>query len=339
MSKEKTKGNKILEDALRSSCESYCDRYPRYEGEIDLGKDYADYERQLLQLSKSERRKRGGSVSARSSVIAASLILFCACSMALFWTYLIFHGTPSEQPTPPDLWTTESKKTSNTNGTVESTPNTTSGTTPGTVDPRPTQSTMESTETQDTSGSVRPPERDPVETPATYVFLQNNGDGLQIKVTVHGYRRSDRGKLFYVKNNEYITVDVQVANFSAVPVYQWMPRNHEIDFDISHGKYQWNAALPDVGKYEQWTVEPGETYEWQMQFVAGEMNYDLPDDGKIDLNDFELYGEEIYSEGICTFSGNISFAYAKSEDEPENSQLLSVPVSFNVLYVSSEPNA
>ena len=59
MSKEKTEKSKVLEQALLESCESYCDRYPRYEGKLDPGADYTDFERHVLKLSGTEVRKRG----------------------------------------------------------------------------------------------------------------------------------------------------------------------------------------------------------------------------------------------------------------------------------------
>ena len=40
MSKKKMTGREVLEEALRGCCSTYCDQYPRYEGEIDLGDDY-----------------------------------------------------------------------------------------------------------------------------------------------------------------------------------------------------------------------------------------------------------------------------------------------------------
>ena len=43
MSKKKMTGREGLEEALRGCCSTYCDQYPRYEGEIDLGDDYENY--------------------------------------------------------------------------------------------------------------------------------------------------------------------------------------------------------------------------------------------------------------------------------------------------------
>lgn len=337
MSKEKTEKSKVLEQALLESCESYCDRYPRYEGELDPGADYTDFERRVLKLSETEVRKRG--VCRRTSVLAASLILFCACSMALLWTYMIFWGSLTDQPPSTDWGTTEPFE-----GVLGPAVDreTTSGMTMETIETRPPQSTAETTVTEASSNTVtssKPPVKEPVETSASHVFLETNGDGLQIKVTVHGYRRSDLGKLFYVKNNEYITVDVQITNLSAVPVYQWTPRDHEIGSRLYHGNDCLSSVLSDSERVDRWTVEPGEAYEWRLQFVAGEPNHGLPDGEEMDLSDFRLYGKEIYSEGVCKFSGNLFFAYTSSEDEAENALRLTVPVSIDVLYVSSEPSA
>jgi hypothetical protein len=348
MSKEKTEGSKVLEEALQKSCESYCERYPRYEGEIDLGKDYADYERQLLNHSKAHPRKYSNAVAKRSSVLAASLILFFACSMAILWTCIIFYGTPSDQTEPPDFWTTETGSTEDTNGMLGSAHDTTCdttcetietsgiygtpGTTPGTTDTRPTQSAT------DTSASDKPLVEVPDETSAAHIFLETNGDGLQIKVTVYGYQRKNTKRLFYVKNNEYIIVDVELTNFSAVPVYQRkVSYNYGIAVDLVYGGYRLNVSPFDTfssGTKGEWTVEPGETYKWRLKLVAG----DLPDAEQNDLSGIRLYGEEIYDNGICTFSGKISFSYAKSEEQHANNLRLSIPISFNVLYVSSDPN-
>ena len=357
MSKEKTEGSKVLEEALQKSCESYCERYPRYEGEIDLGKDYADYERQLLNHSKAHPRKYGNAVARRSSVLAASLILFFACSMAILWTCIIFYGTPSDQTEPPDFWTTETGSTGDTNGMLGSAHDTTCdttcgtietsgiygtpGTTPGTTDTRPTQSAT------DTSASDKPLVEVPDETSAAHIFLETNGDGLQIKVTVYGYQRKNTKRLFYVKNNEYIIVDVELTNFSAVPVYQReVPYNYGIAVDLVYGGYRLNVSPFDTfssGTKGEWTVEPGETYKWRLKLVAGDLNYDLDydmlEEEKTGLSCFILYGEKIYDNGICTFSGKISFPYVKSEEPSADMLFLSVPLSVDVLYVSSVPNA
>ena len=49
---------------------------------------------------------------------------------------------------------------------------------------------------------------------------------------------------------------------------------------------------------------------------------------------FKLYGEEIYFDRLCTFSGTLSFRYMKSENEYSS---LSLRLSLDVLYVSSKP--
>ena len=53
MSKKKMTGREVLEEALRGCCSAYCDQYPRYEGEIDLGDDYENYMNNLIKRSKN----------------------------------------------------------------------------------------------------------------------------------------------------------------------------------------------------------------------------------------------------------------------------------------------
>jgi hypothetical protein len=184
MPEEKTKGNKILEEALRESCESYPERYPPYEGEIDLGEDYARYEKRLLRRAKAPPSKYIGSASRRVSALAASFILFFACSMVAIWLSVILYD---HTEMPPDSLTFSSESTgtkptptgSSTDGTAES-PNT--GIT-GTY--------FESMNT-DTSGShsVKPPigTEIPDEMNTCYTVLESNSDGLQIEVAIAGYR-------------------------------------------------------------------------------------------------------------------------------------------------------
>lgn len=190
------------------------------------------------------------------------------------------------------------------------------------------------------------------ETPVLYTVSADNADGLRMEVTVHGYKSESLNKDFYVKNNEYFLVDVKVKNTSDNDLYQLLPtecrnsdpsHNHEIELDLAHGDYKLSSSSFGFmcrTAIEIWKLEPGETYEWQLKLAAGEVksggdDYDLPGDAE---DWIKLYGKDIYSDGICTFAGEFSFAYMKTIGDL-NDFFLSVPLSVDVLYVSSVPNA
>ena len=351
MSKEKTKGNEVLEEALRESCESYPDRYPRYEGDIDLGEDYARYKKRLFRRANAPTCQYIGSASRRVSVLAASFILFFACSMVAVWLSVILYDhteMPPDHPTSGPQ-TTETAPIQ-TGASTETKTGTNTGTNTGT--------TVESLNTE-TSGthSVKPPAvmEVPDEQSAVHCVTEANGDGLQIEITVYGYQSKELKKEFYVKNNEYFVVKVKLRNDSVLPVYQWLPtacrdaelpHNHEVSASLFCGSYQLHSSvsgLPCSGARQKWTVQPGETYEFYLKLAAGELcydgNHDLPGDGKNGWPGIKLYGPELYGNGICTFAGKISFAYTTDEERKHNDLSLSVPLTVDVLYVSSVPNA
>ena len=231
-------------------------------------------------------------------------------------------------------------------------------------DMTPAESTSESlNSSESTSGSLSSGE--PTEEKKGFVIPEDetevlctvsadNADGLQMEITVHGYQSESLNKDFYVKNNEYFLVDVKVTNTSENPLWQWLPtycrtlmgtpHNHEIKFDLSHGKYQLDSsshgfACPDL--IDVWKLEPGVTYEWHLKLAAGEVkngidDYDLPFDGESYRAGIVLYEEDIYSEGSCTFAGAFSFAYKVSEGEHGNIVTLSVPMEIEVVFISAE---
>ncbi len=344
MPEKKTKGSKVLEEALKESCESSSDRYPCYEGEIDLGEDYARYEKRLLRRAKASPSKYGG----RISVLAASFILFFACSMAAIWLSVIFYDRPG---TPPDHPTSGSESaTKSTWASVETTPGT-----------RPMQSgssgtTCESTTDANNSASLSVAPSVGTEVPdeksAVRTVSADNANGLKMEVTVHGYQSEGLNQDFYVKNNEYFLVDVKVTNTSDSARWQWLStycrnsdpaHNHEIGFELVSGEYKLNSssfgfacgALIDV-----WELKPGATYEWQLKLAAGEVksggNYDLPVDGDGYLTGIDLYGNDIYIDGVCTFAGEFYFDYKTSDQEHFNDFSLSVPISVDVVFISSD---
>lgn len=194
------------------------------------------------------------------------------------------------------------------------------------------------------------------ESRAEYTVSSSTADGLKMEITVHGYKSESLNKDFYVKNNEYFLVDVKVTNESENELYQWLgsycrhslepSHNHEIGFDISHGEYQLHSSsfgFECPMAIDVWKLEPGETYEWQLKLAAGEEKwewdgaYDLPADGTGNPAGISLYDQAIYSDGVCTFAGEISFDYTKTKEDL-NDFFLSVPMEIDVVFVSSEPS-
>ena len=90
-----------------------------------------------------------------------------------------------------------------------------------------------------------------------------------------------------------------------------------------------------------WKLEPGATYKWQLKLAAGEVqsgtDYDLPADVSGHYEGIVLYDEAIYTDGVCTFAGEISFGYMKTKGDL-NDFFLSVPMEIDVVFVSSEPS-
>ena len=276
-----------------------------------------------------------------------------------------------------------------------------------------------------------------------YTVTQTDENGLKLEITLHGYKSESLGKEFYVKNNEYFIADVKLTNESETPVYQFLPtacrdmspsHNHEISFDIANGDNKLHSssfgfACPDM--IDVWTIEPGQSYEWQLKLAAGApgstttvtypnadnkekddsnppsekeaveensvsksyiyygsdvvqngnfqvfestfvgsiggnffgsdftLNQDgvlstsyhivmngsalniagfLPADGDTTTQGLLLYGNNIYTDNVCTFEGPISFSYMKSSDGFENMLSVSVPLSIEVVYVSGGVN-
>ena len=83
MSKKKMTGRKVLEEALRGCCSTYCDQYPRYEGEIDLGDDYENYMDNLIKRSKNLFRRYFNTAGRRVAGIAAAMLIAFSCSMTV----------------------------------------------------------------------------------------------------------------------------------------------------------------------------------------------------------------------------------------------------------------
>ena len=83
MSKKKMTGREVLEEALRGCCSTYCDQYPRYEGEIYLGDDYENYMDSLIRRSKNPFQRYFNTVGRRVAGIAAAMLIAFSCSMTV----------------------------------------------------------------------------------------------------------------------------------------------------------------------------------------------------------------------------------------------------------------
>ena len=83
MSKKKMTGREVLEEALRRCCSVYCDQYPRYEGEIDLGNDYERHMNNLIKRSKNPFSRYFNTASRCVAGIAAAILIVFSCSMTV----------------------------------------------------------------------------------------------------------------------------------------------------------------------------------------------------------------------------------------------------------------
>ena len=83
MSKKKMTGREVLEEALRRCCSTYCDQYPRYEGEIDLGYDYERYMNRLIKRSKNPFQRYFNTTGRRIAGIVAAVLIVFSCSMTV----------------------------------------------------------------------------------------------------------------------------------------------------------------------------------------------------------------------------------------------------------------
>ena len=186
-----------------------------------------------------------------------------------------------------------------------------------------------------------------------YYASAQNGDGISMKITVHGYHGENGG--FYVKHNEYFLVDVELSNGSAYPIYYFLPQygNEETDsdtsptnFDLSCGEYKLSSSATGfirekIVSYAQAFLAPGGTSTWRMKLAAGEIrteNYDLPADGKAYPSGIKLYGPEIYTDGACIFTGSFFFGYSRASLQSGTALhdlVITVPLSVKVVYVTA----
>ena len=183
-------------------------------------------------------------------------------------------------------------------------------------------------------------------------IVKENEDGIRMEITLYGYASEKLGKEFYVKHDEYVTADVTITNGSDGSYYQTVPtfcvegRNphrHEIDVDLADKdghKLTINSAYEACPEMlYTWELKAGESDTFRLDYVVGETDFDFRT-GKRKVSDFALYDGSIYTNGVCEFSGSISFGYFEPIDivGQMNDREISADVSIEVVYAErSEP--
>lgn len=211
------------------------------------------------------------------------------------------------------------------------------------INPPPPQATDDTTDPPNIQFTSPEDEKE-----VSHHVSMTDDNGVNMEVTLHGYRSESQNKLFYVKNNEYIIANIKITNSSNKPIYQFLPtycreseipHNHEIGFDIFCGEYALHSPYAEFVCTELidiWTLEPGKTYEWTLKLAAGEVvyeNYDLPADGFARDSGIKLYDKTLYPNGSCIFEGNFSFAYQTSGGINPNEYSITLPCAFEVIYI------
>lgn len=182
------------------------------------------------------------------------------------------------------------------------------------------------------------------------------GNSPTMKVTLYGYKSEMMDEELYFKNNEPIKIKVEVKNETAAPVYQWQPTmchgmtpSHEHEIAVSfmdesgnrltnaHLDYLYFMGCPEA--IEVWSLAPGESYEWNLEYFAGTAKEsviwrDPICDTEFSV-DFDLYDDDIFTDGVCTFEGSIDFAFTHTanDDGYGNTEDLSLSLSLKVFYV------
>ncbi len=200
-----------------------------------------------------------------------------------------------------------------------------------------TDATTDNGGTNDTTMFVSPSD----ETNVTKTIVKENEDGIKMEITLYGYASERLGKEFYVKHDEYINAEVKITNGSDSSYYQTMPtfcsdmlipHCHEVAMTLTdtngHKLTNHTANRACFEKTSTWEIKAGETYRFWLRYVAGEARSDLGEGDNIAISDFILYND-IYTDGICEFSGNISFGYS---DGQQNDREIDADVTLEVVY-------
>ena len=187
---------------------------------------------------------------------------------------------------------------------------------------------------------------------ATYIITQGDVNGVFVKISIDGYQSESIGKEFYVKSNEYFTVDIEVRNISASPLYRIVytdcdksavPHVHgdmlALTFE-GHGLCSSSIGFSCGKQSKTEILQSGETYRYQLRYAAGEevaFDFDLPGDGTDYPAGVKLYNKtfyNFYTRGSCKFQGSFELAYAKNENG--KTVKFAIPLTLDVLYVLPE---
>ena len=331
-----------------------------FEATDDSGVELSDRLDQKIHFLMTDKPKARTAASNHRAKILSTAALVALVTVCVMWLAMMnaFGNLPNITDPPPSGTTGGTatsaspmghSDSSNSTGSEESN-RTESSTSDSTSDSTSrTESTTTKTENphHPQKGSFVVPSD---EKTVTCHFLASNTDGLTLEISVYGYRSTMIGKAFYLKSNEYFTVDVKIKNESSKSIYQFLPtycregdfpHNHEIGFDLSHKGYALHSSscgFACAEMTEVWELKPGETCEWTLKLAAGEENahdFDLPADG--DFTGIKLYDESIYTDGSCTFSGAFFFEYRKTKEAEPNDHTVSVPLDLEIVFVSEEP--
>lgn len=189
---------------------------------------------------------------------------------------------------------------------------------------------------------------------APKTFSAEADDGVKIEVTFSGFSDTSKGVDFYAKNDVYIPVKVKVTNGSGADIYRLdncyvhgtpAAQKIELRLDLGDGNghkltlSSQGLLYPDT--VQLWSIAAGESYEWDLSLAAGEVSFSSSDAIDLDtegheggVNGIKLYGEDIYTDGVCVFSGSVTFTYSHADNGnmTMNDKSVSADVFIPVVY-------
>lgn len=185
-------------------------------------------------------------------------------------------------------------------------------------------------------------------------FSAEADDGVKIEVTFSGFSNVSKGVDFYAVNNEYIPVKVKVTNCSGADIYRldgaivyaphgWQREKPRVDISDGDGHKLTlsSQGLLYADMVQLWSIAAGESYEWDLLLAAGEVSFNPSDAIDLDTEGHEggvygikLYGEDIYTDGVCVFSGSVTFTYSHIDNGnmTMNDKSVSADVFIPVVY-------
>ena len=296
-----------------------------------------------------------------SSAALVTFVTVCFAWVAMMSTFVKFPWNGTEPPStdiPPEiLESTEYRETLITGSEPPSHTEASKNTGPGRQPPEMTNpgGSVESSNSKPQGGTD--PSQEDFSAPSdekrvTYIVTQGTVDGVFVKVSINGYQSELLGKDFYVKSNEYFTVDVEVKNISASPIYRTVyedcaksavPHVHGDILDLTfegHGLCSSVIGFSCGKQAKTEILKSGESYRYQLRYAAGEAaasDFDLPGDGTDYPAGVKLYNKtfyNFYTRGSCKFQGSFELAYAKNENG--KTVKFAIPLTLDVLYIAPE---